>query len=162
MLEKIVSLLKPSVDISTKVTGLSLFIGKSLESFNDRIFRLEQRQLQKGDKGDKGDSIKGDKGDKGDPGKDGIGRDGKDGKDANPAKDGKDGISVVDSWIAADGHLVMKLSNGNEIDAGNPFELDSGKSSNYQINTQLANLQITVSTVAPASPVLNQLWMDIN
>ena len=33
---------------------------------------------------------------------------------------------VVDSWIAADGNLIIKLSNGKEIDAGSildPIEL---------------------------------------
>ena len=73
-------------------------------------------------------------------------------------KDGKDGVSVVNSYIAADGSLVLVLSNGTEIDAG-----DIGKSaSGYQINTQLANEQIIVSTTAPTNPQLNQLWYDIS
>lgn len=67
----------------------------------------------------------GPKGDKGDPGKDGLpGKDGKDGlpgkdgKDGVDGKDGKDGVSVSDASIAADGSLVLTLSDGSEIDAG--------------------------------------------
>lgn len=61
---------------------------------------------EKGDKGDPGVHGKGIKGDQGPPGKDGVGI------------PGKDGISIVDTWIAADNHLVVKLSDGKEIDAG--------------------------------------------
>jgi hypothetical protein len=49
-------------------------------------------------------------------GKDGkIGRDGKDGKDG---EDGNEGVSVVDAKVDFDNSLVLTLSNGNEIDAG--------------------------------------------
>jgi len=62
---------------------------------------------------------KGDKGEKGDPGLPGpAGRDGKDGKDGKDGQDGQDGVSVVDARLDFDGHLVMVLSNGTEIDAG--------------------------------------------
>ena len=55
------------------------------------------------------------------------GRDGKDGKDGKIGKDGKDGkdgengnegVSVVDAKVDFDNSLVLTLSNGNEIDAG--------------------------------------------
>ena len=156
MLEKLLGLLKPDVSIEAKVAGISIFIGKQLDKFNGRIESLEARQLQKGDKGDKG--LQGEKGKDGKDGKDGLsGVSGKDGKAGKDGTDGKDGVSVVNSYIAADGSLVLVLSDGNEIDAG-----DIGKStSGYQINTQLANEQITVSTTAPTNPQLNQLWYDI-
>lgn len=67
-----------------------------------------------GPKGDKGD--KGEKGDTGPQGSPGI--PGKDGKDGANGTDGQDGVSVVDAEIAADNSLVLKLSNGSEIDAG--------------------------------------------
>lgn len=55
-------------------------------------------------------------------GKDGkAGRDGKQGpagKDGKDGKDGTDGVSVVDASVDFDNHLVLTLSDGNEIDAG--------------------------------------------
>jgi len=74
---------------------------------------------------------------------------------------GKDGVSVVDTYIAADKHLVVKLSNGDEIDAGDISGL-YGFGGNTVINTQLANNQITISAVAPDNPVVGQLWYDIS
>ena len=127
MLDKLIDLLKPAVSVEAKLTAISISIGKTIETIFERLSSLEQRQLQKGDKGEKGD-----KGLPGKDGKDGQGKDGKNGKDglngkdAPKVKDGKDGISVVDSWIAADGNLIIKLSNGKEIDAGSildPIEL---------------------------------------
>lgn len=61
----------------------------------------------KGEKGDRGlDGVghKGDKGDRGYSGTDGI--------------DGADGISIVDAAVDFDNHLVIKFSDGNEVDAG--------------------------------------------
>lgn len=68
----------------------------------------------------------------GSPGKDGkdgkdgkAGRDGRDGspgkagKDGADGKDGQDGVSVVDARIDFDNSLVLTLSNGEVIDAGN-------------------------------------------
>lgn len=61
----------------------------------------------------------GEKGQDGKDGKDGKnGRDGYDGKDGLNGKDGSDGISVVDARIDFDGSLVIVLSDGREINAG--------------------------------------------
>lgn len=88
---------------------------------------------EKGEKGDKGD--KGDKGEPGLPGKDGYqGSDGKDGKDGINGVDGKDGVSITDVKIDFDGHLVVYLSDGNEIDAGvvgSPFDNVQNIIANY-------------------------------
>lgn len=58
-------------------------------------------------------------------GKDGLngrdGKDGVDGKDGKDGTDGVDGISVVDARVDFDGGLVMVLSDGSEIDAGQIF-----------------------------------------
>lgn len=160
MLDKLIALLKPSVSIEAKLTGITVFIGKTLERFNKRVETLEARQLQKGDKGD---SVKGESGKDGKSGSDGKaglpGKDGKDGKDGK-AKNGKDGVSVVDSYIAADGNFMFKLSDGKEIDAGNPLQLETSLK-NMVISTQLANKQITVSLTAPASPQVDDLWYDL-
>lgn len=162
MNDRLVELLRPNVDSDVKLSVVSLFIGKMIEAAEQRIAELESRQLQRGEKGDKGDP--GRDGKDGRNGIDGInglpGKDGQDGKDGKPGAKGKDGISVVDGYIAADGHFVFKLSNGNEIDIGNPFALETfGK---HIINTQVAKNQITVSATAPASPQENDLWFDIS
>jgi hypothetical protein len=90
-------------------------LATSFKSFKQEVrsevSRINAAIPEKGDKGDKG--IKGDKGDKGSDGINGL--DGKDGKDG---VDGKDGISVVNAFIDFDGSLVLELSNGNQINAG--------------------------------------------
>lgn len=158
MIEKIKKLLEPDVALSTKLLGISVFLGRTLETHDERIIGLEKRQLQKGDKGEQGVAGK-----DGKPGKDGAdgknGTDGKNGADGKSGKNGKDGISVVGSEIAADGHLVFTLSNGKIIDAG---DLDAIGSQSMVVSTQVAQDQITVSATAPASPQLNQLWLDIS
>lgn len=158
MIEKIKKLLEPDVALSTKLLGISVFLGRTLETHDERLVRLEERQLQKGDKGEQGVAGK-----DGKPGKDGAdgknGTDGKDGADGKAGKNGKDGVSVVNSEIAADGHLVFTLSNGKIIDAG---DIDLIGKQQMMISTQVAQDQITVSATAPASPVLNQLWLDIS
>ena len=74
--------------------------------------------------------------------------------------DGKDGVSVVDSEIALDGHLVLKLSNGKIIDAG---ELVDVVSENVRTTfTQYARDQIIVSRTAPPNPSVGDLWYDIS
>lgn len=161
--EKLKSLLSPSVDPDTKLKGVGLFLGRILDKFDTRIVDLEARQLQKGDKGDKGD--------RGLPGKDG--KDGKDGRDSTvpgPKGDkgdpgevgpqGPKGVSVVDAEVALDGNLVLKLSNGNIIDAGEIVQ-QVAKSTHFH-SRQLANFQIVVSSTPPASPALNDLWYDIS
>lgn len=67
----------------------------------------------------------GDTGPAGKDGSDGVdgvdgrdGRKGKDGKNGVDGKDGEDGVSIVDVRLDFDGHLVVVLSDGNEIDAG--------------------------------------------
>lgn len=141
----------------SQVRTLKSIIGAVIEKFTVRMDMLERLILS--------GRVKGDKGDQGLPGidgKDGVsirGRDGKNGKDGKNGIDGKDGISVVSSYIAADGNLVLVLSNGNEIDAGN-LDMQSRNGTNV-FNTHLANQQITVSTTAPANPSINDLWLDI-
>jgi hypothetical protein len=164
-LEAIKVLLTPEIDISVKLRGISVFIGKVLDKFDTRIVELEARQLLKGDKGDKGDSIEGPKGPKGDTGPSGqsiIGPMGPKGDkgDAGPVgKIGKPGVSVVDAEVAIDGNLVLKLSDGNIIDAGEIVQQVTKHSQTFL--KQLSNFQITVSSTAPLAPNLNDLWYDI-
>ena len=164
--ENLRNLLSPvDIDPSVKLTGVGLFIGRVLDKFDTRLIGLEARQLQKGDTGDKGD-----KGDTGPAGKDG--RDGQDGKagpkgakgdkgDAGPVgKQGIEGVSVVDAEVAIDGNLVLNLSNGQIIDAGEIVQQVT-KSSQVFLK-QLSNYQIVVSSTAPQSPQVNDLWYDIS
>ena len=79
------------------------------------------------------------------------------------AKDGKtgpQGVSVVDAEVALDGNLVIKLSNGSIIDAGEIVQQVASHS--YLMEKQVANYQITVSATAPQSPQVNDLWYDIS
>lgn len=158
MIEKIKKLLEPDVALSTKLLGISVFLGRTLETHDERLVRLEERQLQKGDKGEQGVAGK-----DGKPGKDGAdgknGTDGKDGADGKAGKNGKDGVSVVNSEIAADGHLVFTLSNGKIIDAG---DIDLIGKQQMMISTQLSNPQIVVSATPPPNPQVNDLWLDIS
>jgi hypothetical protein len=161
IIDKVKALLRPDVDPSVKLTGVGVFIGKTFDWLETRIVDLEKRQLEKGDKGDIGDA-----GPIGPTGKDG--KDGKDGRsitgpkgdkgDTGPVgKTGKQGVSVVDAEVAADGNLVLKLSNGNIIDAG---ELPKEKGNNGGVFVSGNAWQITVSSTAPTNPQLNQLWYD--
>lgn len=161
MLKQVVELLKPDVDSDLKLTGVSMFFGRWLEKLNRRVVDLEARQLQKGDKGDAGvDGKDGKDGRNGIDGKDGRdGRDGVDGKDGKQGLRGIQGVSVVDAEIAADGNFVFKLSNGKEIDAGSPIDI---KQRGLQINTAVANNQVTVSATAPDNPSVGALWYDIS
>jgi hypothetical protein len=163
MLDKLKKLLAPDVDIAAKLVVVSTFFGRVLTSHGERLVELEARQLQKGDKGDRGE-----KGEKGDPGPAGAvgpagaigpkGDTGPAGKDGKPGKDGKAGISVVDSEVDLDGHLVLKLSNGKIIDAGPLPELGSNSSTFVSGNAW----QIEVSDTPPAHPPAYQLWLATN
>lgn len=166
MLQRIIELLKPDVSPDAKITGVGLFIGKQLDKHKARLDTLEIKTLIPLKDGRDGQDGKiGPRGLDGRSGKDGKdGRDGKDGKDGATGKDGKkgvQGVSVVDAEVAADDHLVLKLSDGNIIDAGELPNFDSGKIQQI-ISTSLQNQQITVSATEPSNPSLNDLWLDIS
>lgn len=84
---------------------------------NDKYEELLRTPAMVGEQGPQGPAGK-----DGKDGKDGLnGRDGVDGKDGKDGVDGKDGISVVDASVDFDGSLVITLSDGNQIDAGQIF-----------------------------------------
>jgi len=91
---------------------------KQIESrLNEKYEELLQTPAMVGEQGPKGPAGK--NGKDGLNGRDGVnGVDGKDGKDG---VDGSDGISVVDARVDFDGGLVITLSDGSEIDAGQIF-----------------------------------------
>jgi hypothetical protein len=100
--------------------NIDLKLAALYDKLLSEIRAVEQVRGEKGDQGEQG--IQGPKGEQGDRGEQGntgpegkAGRDGVDGKDG---QDGDDGVSVVNAEIDIDGHLVLKLSDGSEIDAG--------------------------------------------
>jgi len=148
--EKILPLLKNKATIDVKLSVISLALAKELDKHEKTIAVIESGQLiGKGEKGDKGDTgqagkdavgkrgEKGNKGDKGDPGKDGKDGVGKIG----PA--GKQGVSVVDAEIAVDDHLVMKLSNGDIIDAGELPKAEKSGNNIFISGAQITPEQVT-------------------
>ena len=81
-------------------------------------------------------------------------------KNVKPGVNGKDGVSVVDAEIAVDDHLVLKLSDGKIIDAGELPKADGTQSSSVHVAGNA--YQITVSATEPSNPSLNDLWLDIS
>lgn len=106
---------------------------------------------EKGDKGDKGDvGPQGPRGLDGKQGRDGYqGKDGKAGVDGKDGLDGKDGISIVDAKVEFDGHLVIYLSDGTEIDAGQVT------SQNENVQNLVANY---ISNSVSGSLVYKGVW----
>ena len=105
------------------------------------------------------DGINGAKGEKGDIGLRGLdGANGRDGVDGKDGVDGVDGTGVTDARIDFDGSLIITLSNGNEINAGEVVPMDvaekikiignGGGTSQYVLDT-LASLQASIDSISP-------------
>jgi hypothetical protein len=78
----------------------------------------------------------------GQPGRDGKdgrpGRDGKDGKDGLPGRDGvdgQDGISVKSAFLDFDNSLIIELSDGRQINAGEVLPPDIAEKLKVIVNT---------------------------
>lgn len=81
--------------------------------------QLEKRISNIKDGRDGADGRDGKDGEPGKPGKDGKdGRPGRDGKDGVNGVDGQDGVSVVNVFLDFDNSLVVELSDGRQINAG--------------------------------------------
>ena len=165
MLDKIVSLLEPDVGTEAKLNAVSITIGKAVDRFESRLDTIEIKTLIPIERGERGrDGKDGRNGKDGLPGRDGVdgvGIPGKDGADGKTGKAGKHGVSVIDAEIAVDDHLVLKLSDGEIIDAGELPSVDSNKIQHI-ISSQLPNNQVYVSAIAPSNPSVNDLWYDIS
>lgn len=93
------------------------------QRLNDKYEELLNTPAMVGEQGPQGPA-----GRDGKDGRDGInGRDGKDGRDGADGVDGKDGVSVVDATVDFDGSLVITLSDGNQIDAGQIFSAETAQ-----------------------------------
>lgn len=144
MFQRLVDLLKPDVSTEAKLTGITVTVGKEFERLQSQVNTIEIKTLIPLKDGEDGKDGK-----DGRDGKDGKigpkGLDGKQGPKGDPGKDGKDGadgkngVSVVDSEIAADDHLVLKLSNGKIIDVGELPGMSTGRIQQI-INTQVSTI----------------------
>lgn len=149
-----------TVSIKAQVEATKLIVEKVIEPLKSRLDTIEIKTLipiERGEQGRDGkDGRNGRDGANGLNGLDGaMGPQGPAGKDG---KAGKHGVSVIDAEIAADDHLVLTLSDGAIIDAG---ELPT-RDGQHVISTSSGARQITVSATAPSGPSVNDLWYDIS
>jgi hypothetical protein len=116
---------------------------KQVNGISVKTETVTKQQGPKGDKGDKGEQgirgLQGVPGIKGDPGA--PGKDGKDGED------GKDGVGVDDAYIAADGNLVIVLSDGSEVDVG-PLTVGREGNNYYSIQAGSASSSSDTGTLS--------------
>ena len=91
-----------------------------LNDFREKIEKVSKLPGPQGERGERGPAGK--DGKDGKPGKDGkdgkAGVNGKDGQDGKDGEDGLAGIGVANAHISFDNHLVLEMTDGNEIDAG--------------------------------------------
>ena len=107
--------------------------------YDKLLSKIQAVEAIRGEKGDKGDpGPTGEQGPKGDKGDTGVGKDGKDGvagKDGADGSDGEDGVGVQDATVDFDGHLVLTLTNGEELDAGSVKDINEAQAPNvYNIS----------------------------
>lgn len=103
--KEITSLTSSIAQLAKIITQLELKHGKDGLDGKDGVKGLNGKDGVNGKDGKNGlQGQKGAQGQQGEKGKDGI--------------NGLDGISVVNAEVTFDNHLVITLSNGNEIDAG--------------------------------------------
>lgn len=100
--------------VEAKIEAISVVLDKKLETLSNSVSSVSQQVGPKGDRGERG--LPGKDGKDGKNGRDGV--DGRNGKDGVDGVDGKDGVSIIDAYIDFDGSLVIKLSDGKEINAG--------------------------------------------
>lgn len=108
--------------------------------YDKLLSKIQAVEAIRGEKGDKGDpgpqGVKGETGKTGETGPAGkAGKDGKDGKDGADGVNGEQGVGVEDASVDFDGHLVLKLTNGDEIDAGSVKDINEAQAPNvYNIS----------------------------
>ena len=153
------------VSVKAQVEAVKMVVAKEIAPLVSRLDTIEIKTLIPIERGERGrDGVDGRNGRDGAPGRDGIdgvGTPGRDGAPGKTGKSGKHGVSVIDAEIAADDHLVLKLSDGEIIDAGELPGVDSSRIQHI-ISSQLPNNQVYVSATAPSNPSINDLWYDIS
>jgi len=116
------------------------------------IIDVKAKSLQDGK-----DGLQGAKGEKGDRGFDGTnGKDGYNGKDGIDGVDGKDGVGVQDAYIDFDGSLIIKLTDGKELNVGEVVPMDvaekikiigNGGGTSQSVLDSLTSLQNQINTL---------------
>jgi hypothetical protein len=88
--------------------------------YDKLLSKIQAVEAIRGEKGDKGDpGPTGEKGPKGDKGDIGV----------------EDGVGVQDATVDFDGHLVLTLTNGEEVDAGSVKDINEAQAPNvYNIS----------------------------
>jgi hypothetical protein len=106
--------------VASNVNAVIAAVKKMQQDLDAKLVDFDQTITERGRQMIRG--MDGAAGRDGKPGKDGAmgpaGRDGRDGRNGVDGVDGKDGISVSDAYVDFDGSLVIKLSDGREINAG--------------------------------------------
>jgi hypothetical protein len=103
-----------------KVAALAVLLDKELLKLGETVFNVQKLQGPKGDQG-----LQGPKGEQGDRGFDGApGVDGANGADGRDGEDGKQGVGVQNAHIDFDGALIITLTDGTEINAGDVVPMD--------------------------------------
>lgn len=114
---KFVDITLADASLEARLESLGIVLDKEFEVIDRRVETITKLQGPKGDKGDQGEQ--GLPGKDGKDGRNGIdGRNGVDGKDGRDGSDGKQGVGVANAYIDFDNSLVIELTDGNEINAG--------------------------------------------
>jgi hypothetical protein len=106
-----------------KIAGLAVLLDKELLRLSEVVLNTKKLQGPQGEQG-----LQGPKGEQGDRGFDGTnGKDGSNGKDGKDGEEGKQGVGVADAKIDFDGSLVITLTDGTEINAGDVVPMDTAE-----------------------------------
>ena len=149
-----------------KVAALAVLLDKELLKLAETVFNAQKLQGPKGEQG-----LQGPKGEQGDRGFDGVnGKDGANGQDGKDGEEGKQGVGVQDAHIDFDGALIITLTDGREINAGDVVPLDvaekirvigaSGGTAQSVLDA-IAAIQATIATYGTMA-LQNDTSVDIN
>lgn len=124
--------------------------------------------LPVGPQGEQG--VKGEKGDPGLPGKDGRdgtdglqglpGLNGRNGIDGKDGINGNDGIGIASVEVTFDNSLLVRLTDGTEIDAGYITVESQGNGQSQVVVQQYSGPKIFVQATAPDGAQPGDIWLD--
>ncbi len=136
-----------SDNVQAVLAALGKMKGEIEGKYDDIAAALEQRiaSIKDGQDGAPGRD--------GRPGRDGVdgkpGRDGRDGKDGAKGADGmagQDGVSVVNAYLDFDNSLVIELSDGRQINAGEVLPPDLADKLKVIVNTSTGGVGLPEQT----------------
>lgn len=127
------ALKKIESDIRTRFEGVGVQLEKRISNIKDGRDGIDGRDGKDGEPGR--------------PGKDGKdGRPGRDGKDGVNGVDGQDGISVTNVFLDFDNSLVIELSDGRQINAGEVLPPDIADKLKVIVNTSTGGVGLPEQT----------------